>query len=109
MSIQNLIIYGLAVWRIASIFVRERGPFDLFLKLRKRVGIQHDNSGNPVGIPDGFLPGVFSCVWCASVWIGFFFATIWVVSPEWSLKFSVPFALSAVAIFVDSWIERQNA
>lgn len=99
----DLIVYVLAVWRVSSLFVGEAGPFRVFLKLRAWAGIRHDDTGRAVEIPDNFSAQLFSCVWCFSIWVGFFLTIFWLVSPEWSLKFSVPFALSGGAVCIEVW------
>ena len=104
MDITDLIVYGLAIWRISSLFVNEAGPGNIFLKLRERVGIQFDGDM----VPETFIAGVLSCVWCFSIWASFFLTIFWLISPEWSLKFSVPFAFSGIAILLDVAIKRMK-
>jgi len=101
MTIQNLLVYVLAVWRIATLFVNEAGPYGIFMRLRGWAGIRHDDGGRAVEIPDNFSAQLFSCVWCFSIWVGFFLTIFWMISPEWSLKFSVPFALSGGAVLIE--------
>lgn len=101
MKIENLLIYILAVWRIANMFVNEAGPGNILLKLRELIGIRHDDEGRAVEIPDNFMAQLFSCVWCFSIWVGLFVATFWLISPEWSLKFVIPFALSGGAVCIE--------
>jgi len=99
-TIPEILIYFFAVWRVSSLFVREDGPGFLFRKLREKAGIVHD--GDEVAlVPDTFLAGVLSCVWCFSIWVGFFWTMLWLVSPEWSLKIAVPFAFSGWAVLLD--------
>lgn len=99
MELTKLLIYALAVWRISSVFVNEDGPFDVFLKIRTRIaGIGYDEFGKMSMIPGNILAGILSCVWCCSVWVGFFFTLFWFIFPTISLIFAVPFALSALAI-----------
>ena len=64
--IQALIV-GAASWRVASLFVQEDGPLLVFFKLRLRRGLERDDVPPP-GSWRGVLPGLFSCVWCLSVW-----------------------------------------
>ena len=103
---EKLIVYGLAIWRVSSLFVNEKGPWNVFLRLRILAGIQHDDNGTAYGIPDTFLAGVLSCIWCCSVWVGFFWTALWLVSSDTSLKLAVPFAFSALAILIDSWMKK---
>jgi hypothetical protein len=99
-TLAEILIYCLAVWRVSSLFVRESGPAFVFKRLREKAGIVHD--GEEVAlIPDTFFAQVLSCVWCFSIWAAFFWTAFWLVSPEWSLKLAVPFALSGGAILLD--------
>ena len=106
LTITELLIYGMAVWRISSLFVREDGPALIFRRIREKAGITHDASGEVAIIPDTLRAGVLSCVWCASIWVSFFLTIFWLASPEWSLKFAVIFAFSSVAILIDVLIGR---
>lgn len=108
MEITNLIVYVLAVWRIANLFVNERGPADLFLKIRAFAGISMDENGVAIEIPDTFLAGVLSCVWCSSMWIAFFWTALWLLQPEWSLKLAVPFAFSGGAVLIDTFVHSRR-
>ena len=96
MTLVELIVYGLATWRIASLLVDEPGPFRIFVRLRSMVGITHDEDDNVAIIPDGFLPGILSCVYCCSIWIGLFWTLMQLV--PFAFYIALPFALSAVAI-----------
>ena len=64
--IEQLVVLGLATWRISSMLVNERGPFDMFIRLRNKMGFMHDDAGHVIARPDG---NVLSCIWCTSVWI----------------------------------------
>lgn len=74
----------------------------VFVRLREWAGILYDGSM----IPDTFLAGVLSCVWCASMWVGIFWMGFWLCAPEWSLKIAVPFAFSAMGILIETEIRR---
>lgn len=80
MSIGQVLIGGLATWRLASLIVYEDGPFEMFTRLRSIKALE----------------GVTSCLWCASVWTGTLVAVgMYVAEPlVW------PFALSGAAIGV---------
>lgn len=104
--LSHLVIYILAVWRISSLFVRESGPFRMFVFIREQAGIQHDESGTPWLIPDNFTAQLLGCVWCFSLWVGFVFIALIDLAPEFMLKFSIIFAFSAGAILLDSFIQK---
>ena len=101
MSLTNVIIYGMAVWRMASMLVNETGPWNMFLKLRYWAGIEHEGM-----IPDNFFGGVLSCVWCTSIWIAFFFTVFLLLSPKWSLVLAVSLSFSTVAIIIDKIVNK---
>lgn len=98
------VIFGLATWRLSSLLVNEAGPFNVFVDLREMIGITHDDEGNPIMYPKGFLPELFKCVWCMSVWVGIF-ATL--LLPFFAL-IAIPLALSAVAIIVDAFVNNKG-
>ncbi len=98
MDFLSFIMIGLAVWRVSSLFVREDGPGRVFVRLRESVGIEHDDDGSVFMVPDRFLAGILSCVWCCSIWVAFGFIILFFVSPIFCFYVSLGFSLSAVAI-----------
>lgn len=94
MKAAELIVTGLATWRISYMLVNERGPFDILTELRSQFGVRHDYEGRPISWPDNSL---FECVWCLSVWVGCATAVL----PK---KLSVPFALSGVAVILEKYL-----
>lgn len=72
----------------------ETGPFDLFERLRIAIGMP--GPGEPLL---GFLPGLFSCVWC----IGVYTATaMWIA---WEITPIIPALVATwtVAIMAERW------
>lgn len=102
MSAFEFAILSLATWRCASLIVHEEGPGNIFYRLREMVGIQHDDQNEIMVVPDRFLAKLLSCVWCASVWIGFAWMIAQTLLPTVTMFAGGAFALSAVAI----WVER---
>lgn len=105
LSLLNLIILGLATWRVSSLLVNESGPFGIFIKIREVTGIQHDKNGDAYLIPDNVFAQILSCVWCCSVWVAFFWEIIYLVLPQ-SIVAALPFALSAIAVVVQSVVHK---
>lgn len=60
-----ILIDALAVWRVSKMLVHEEGPSQVFMKLRERTGIEHED-GIPIVVPSG---NVLGCLWCTSVWV----------------------------------------
>jgi len=97
----EFLVLALATWRLTSLLVWEDGPFEVFAKLRHRLGVRYDEMSQPYG-SNWFAKGVV-CPACASVWFG----TMWGIAyllwnPTWYIAFL--FALSAGAIIVESLI-----
>lgn len=105
MPFEELITFSLATWRIASLFVREDGPFFVFRWLRERTGIQHDQDGTVFMIPETFAAGLLSCIWCSSVWIAGFWIALWFFFPDAVVLCALPFAVSGGAILLDNLID----
>lgn len=105
MNLTNLVIFGLATWRISSLFVVESGPFRVFHKIRELAGIVHDDEGTPYQYPDSFFGELLSCVWCTSIWVGAGWTLFWLLSPDVALKCAIPFAFSAAAILIDKFLK----
>lgn len=63
------ILLVLATWRLSSLLVNEDGPLDIFVKLRKYIGVETNAYGVDVG--QNVVAKVFTCIWCMSVWVGF--------------------------------------
>ena len=90
MDLLIVIICGLAGWRLASLFISEDGPLSVFERFRKFIGIK---SGPIIG----FLPTLFSCIYCLSIYSAFIAYGIYVILPEAAMIM----AIAAVIILVD--------
>jgi len=107
-SLADLLVIALAVWRLSYMFVWEDGPFDLIRTLREQVGVRIDPHTNLPIVPDHvtgvdkFFAGIFSCVYCLSVWTAIFFTGLYLVNSLFAVVLAVPFALSACAIAINS-------
>ena len=77
--IAEFIIYALATWRIAALLATEEGPFGVFSKLRRELGVGYKD-----GVPYGtnvVAKGTI-CIWCSSIWFGLLFAVLGRGLPE---------------------------
>lgn len=96
-TLVEFIIIGLAVMRISFMFVREHGPFDIFLKIRDMFN---------VGKKHTFIADLLSCTWCLSMWVGILATITYMYYPRIVVAVSLPFALSSLAIAVEASIDR---
>lgn len=88
----EILAVGLSGWRLAVLLVKERGPWDISLRLRCLVGIEHNDSGEPISWPEKFLPSLLTCLWCASVW------TTLVAWGLWQLESRIIMVLGAMGL-----------
>lgn len=101
MEFLTFTIFALATWRLSSMLVREKGPWNMFVRIRARAGIQHEEDGTPYLFPDTTLAGILSCTWCLSMWVAFGWLGLWLIAPLLATKIAAVFAISAGAILVD--------
>lgn len=85
----DLFILGFACWRISSLLVNEEGPFEIFSRLRGKF------------FDKPLFAGLFSCVWCMSVWIAIFMTIGVIIDNRVIVLFSLPFAVSTIAILLE--------
>ena len=102
----DVILLLLTTWRLSAMLSYEAGPWDVFLRLRASLGIEHDADGAVTGYPMRFLPRLFSCVWCLSVWVGAILAVSYWLAPEMCRWLAMPFALSAGAIIAERIVRQ---
>lgn len=78
----DMIVAALAVWRLAHMLRNEAGPWDIFIRIREKLG-------------DSVLGKAMDCIACMSIWLA---AIIFFVP---GIKFLViVLAISAMAILV---------
>ena len=106
-SLPELLIGGLAVWRVSALIAYERGPFAIFTRIRIAAGINHFDDGTPItdgptvrGIHGEFAK-LFMCVWCLSPWIGLVWFGSFALWPAVTMVASSVLALSSLAILVE--------
>ena len=100
MLLVEVIILGLAGWRLAALLSYERGPWDVFLRMRKALDFEHNEHGEPVAWPNTFLGNLFNCVWCLSLYTVPLCWVIWRTLPEVVIMIV---AASAVAVATERW------
>lgn len=107
MNIIHIVIMALASWRITSLFVDEDGPYDVFAKLRNKVGIKYDERSNEYSTSE--LSKFWMCTWCMSIAIA---ALVVITYAIWYgiIWLYTPFAFSTVAIWIDRriWLGKKH-
>lgn len=90
-------IGGVATWRIAHMFINENGPFAMFLRLRRALGVTYDIDGYVVS----WKYEITTCIWCLSVWVGLVVALLLLLNPAVFMWFFLPFVFSGFAGLLD--------
>lgn len=95
------LVAGLAVWRITNIIQKE----EIASPVRQSLGVVEPDGEDPDYwiYPDNFVGKLLHCFWCGSVWIAGAVTILCILFPPLIL----PFALSALAILIKSWIDRE--
>ena len=78
----DIIVASLGVWRLAHMLKYEAGPWDVFIRIRERLG-------------NGFLGKLMDCIWCSSVWLAIIF---FVPGTKYLV---IVLAISALSIFLE--------
>jgi hypothetical protein len=109
MTLPDILLGGLAAWRIAAMISYERGPLAIFQRLRGLFGIDHFDNGMPDC--DGYFEdspphvregaGLLCCVWCSSMWTSLLCVMLLAAWPAGGRLILAPFALSALAIVME--------
>lgn len=80
----SLLLLGLMVWRVSALLVCDRGPRDIFVRLRELS----DAIGGPL-----------SCFWCTSGWVSLVASVVFLSG--WKDRVMYWWASWAVAVLVD--------
>lgn len=105
MNFTDFLILALATWRVSSLLVDERGPWDIFVKIRSLAGMTHDENGEVAEVPDGFFSQLLSCIWCTSVWTGLGIGVLYYLLGDLAVLIFLPLSLSSVAILLSGYIK----
>ena len=89
MTALTFLIAALATWRVTSLVLKEKGPFNVLVHLRTAIGSIKG------------LAALTECHWCLSIWVAVPITLI-AFTPAWVVL--IPFALSALSIGVDRYV-----
>ena len=85
----DVLVLGLATWRISHMLVWEDGPFKIFIRMQSWME------------RNDFLIDLFSCVWCLSVWVGAILVLSAIIDKTVTIYLMLPFALSSITILLE--------
>lgn len=96
----DLLVAALATWRLSAMLSYERGPGDVFVRIRERLGIYHDDDGVKISTNGTVVAELVDCLWCLSPWMAV--GVMGIVALGLTVVL-YPFALSAAAIGMERW------
>jgi hypothetical protein len=103
LKLTDLVILVFASWRLSNLLVEEEGPGNIFVKVRKYMGVYYDEYSQKQ--TTGWLGDLFSCVWCMSIWGSFILVSLnkWRVFRQHLI---LPLGLSGLVVLVHSAIRK---
>ena len=99
----DFVILSLAVWRLSAMLSQEKGPWDVFAKLRERLGVKEDELSRYGTSQPSML---IVCLWCLSVWIGFIVAVFYYFLPGETVAVALVLSLSSGAILIEETLDK---
>lgn len=76
----------------------ERGPYDMFNRIRALIGVEFDEQSRPYGKNE--FASMWLCYFCNSIWIGITFTVIMYLSPLVAFYLALPFAVSGMIVLI---------
>lgn len=103
------LLASLAVWRIGNMIsdIDQAGPFGVLDWIRLKIGVKFDTYSVPF-TERGSLADLMMCIYCNSLWIGVVFLILILINQTLTIIVSLPFALSAVAIILQEFINGRS-
>ena len=101
LNLVYFILMALATWRMTSLLMKENGPFNMFVLIRRIVGIKHYDDGSVLSYKDNFFGRLFECSWCLSVWVGAGLTVAYIFLPEITIYFALALSLSTITILIE--------
>lgn len=105
MNAFHIAVAALAAWRLAHMIAWEAGPFWIFVRFRKAIGIEHDGE-EPVSWKP--VHEVLMCNLCSTVWFGTLFFLLYFVVPMAVTAVSV-WGVAALFVKVSSWLDQEKS
>lgn len=96
-----VILGAVTTWRISRMLIYEKGPFDIFERVRTRLGVVYQ---------DGHLVRykyeITICMWCLSVWIGALVTAVVLLLGAHAMWLLLPYVFSAFASLMNRWVDE---
>lgn len=93
----EMMLVVLAGYQITSLLTHERGPFDILLRLRIKLGVYDLDD---TGVPLTQLGRLFECAYCLGPWVALVGVLVW---------YAMPFTLPSLAWLFILWCAVSGA
>lgn len=103
MGIVELIVLCLATWRISSLLCDEEGPWNVFSRLRNKVGVKYNEANELYATNE--IAKAFMCLWCISIYVSGIVIILYLLMPV-SIYVFAALAFSAIAMLADKQLWR---
>lgn len=106
-----LLLLGLGTTRLTLLFVKEEGPLQFFIRIRRYFGIETfetDYGTLLVPLPQDkydfrtFMSGVLSCSWCFSIWAALGLLITFLIHPVLFLVINLILSASLINILINT-------
>lgn len=97
MNVVDMLILGLATWRISHLVSNDE-IFPFLEKIRVKLGVAYDEKSERYA--KNWFAKQILCQWCNSLWIGIFLMWFYQLDKTLARKVLLPFALSTSAILI---------
>ena len=95
MSVFDFIILALATYRATRLVIED----EIFYSLRNKIFNRFPPESSKIGY-------LFTCPWCASIWLGLGFVSWYTINADTARFFAVALGLSAVAGLLTAYENR---
>lgn len=101
----DYLILALATWRLTSLLWTEDGPYEVFARLRQRIGVYYDDESKRQGKNE--IAKAFNCPDCLSVWVGSAVVLVYWLT-DITVWLCLPLALSAGTIIIEGFFNGES-
>lgn len=95
-NLEFLIIAGLATYYVTHAMIATDGPWEIFARLRDRVGVRFDKDSVPYA--ENQLAKIFLCPVCFSLYPALFFVFWFLLLPSLALVLMLPLAVAGLTV-----------
>ncbi len=88
MHLLDVVMIGVAAWRISVFVTSGAGPWDMMLRVREAFGVVHDLDGDIESRPVAGMGKLITCVWCFSLYAVAILGAVWHLEPSIVMLFA---------------------